>query len=52
MKAVEISGPQGGPVEVGHNTAVIEGIIARIQQAKARREHQRRTEDASTGAPR
>ncbi|MFI9552357.1 hypothetical protein [Nonomuraea endophytica] len=38
VKAVEVSGPQGRPVELTHNEAVIENIIARIRKAKARRQ--------------
>ncbi|MER7362662.1 hypothetical protein [Nonomuraea wenchangensis] len=37
VKAVEVSGPQGGPMKLDQNDAVIEGIIQRIAKVKARR---------------
>jgi hypothetical protein len=40
VKAVEVSGPQGGPVPLSPNQAVIENIISRIAAVKARREEQ------------
>ncbi|RVX45765.1 hypothetical protein EDD27_8582 [Nonomuraea polychroma] len=38
VRAVEVSGPQGGPVNVTDDQAVIENIMARIAKAKARRQ--------------
>ncbi|MFI6803125.1 hypothetical protein [Streptosporangium canum] len=38
VKAVEISGPQGGAVAVGYDTAALERLAARIKETKARRE--------------
>ncbi|TMR90040.1 hypothetical protein [Nonomuraea basaltis] len=46
VKAVEVSGPQGGPVNLTHNEAVIENLIARIAETKARRQEQARRERA------
>ncbi|WP_449066238.1 hypothetical protein [Planomonospora algeriensis] len=36
-KAVELSGPGSGPVEVTHQAEVVEGILARVRKAKERR---------------
>ncbi|NRQ30678.1 hypothetical protein HII36_02335 [Nonomuraea sp. NN258] len=52
VKAVEVSGPQGGPVNVGTDPAIIQNIIDRVAKAKARRlEAEGRAADAG-GAPR
>lgn len=40
VKAVEVSGPQGGSVSLSPNQGVIENIISRIAAAKARRQEQ------------
>jgi hypothetical protein len=40
VKAVEVSGHQGGPVEVGYNSAVVEGISKRVAETKRRRQAQ------------
>ncbi|MBG0818899.1 hypothetical protein [Planomonospora sp. ID82291] len=36
-KALELSGPNSGPVEVSHQAEVVEGILARVRKAKERR---------------
>ncbi|GAB2468186.1 hypothetical protein GCM10027187_40470 [Streptosporangium sandarakinum] len=36
-KAVELSGPGAGPVEVSHQADVVEGILARVRAARERR---------------
>ncbi|MFI6499876.1 hypothetical protein [Nonomuraea typhae] len=46
VKAVEVTGHQGGPVEVDQNSKVIEGIMRRIAEVKKRRQAER-----SSGAP-
>ncbi|MFG6193377.1 hypothetical protein [Nonomuraea sp. JJY05] len=38
VKAVEVSGPQGGPVQVIPDQAIIENIRARVAMSKARRQ--------------
>ncbi|MFI6496660.1 hypothetical protein [Nonomuraea typhae] len=38
VKAVEVSGPDRGPVKLDHQEQVIENIIARVSAAKARRQ--------------
>ncbi|MBN6058319.1 hypothetical protein JYK22_40740, partial [Nonomuraea sp. RK-328] len=48
VKAVQVSGPQGGPVNLTHDQAVIENIIARVAKAKARRQ----AEATGEGLPR
>ncbi|MEV0351548.1 hypothetical protein AB0H88_37735 [Nonomuraea sp. NPDC050680] len=40
VKAVEVSGHQGGAVEIGPNAAVIEGIVKRIAEVRKRRQAQ------------
>ncbi|WP_153264320.1 hypothetical protein [Nonomuraea phyllanthi] len=35
VKAVEVSGPQGGPVNAGPDPAIIQNIISRVAKAKA-----------------
>ncbi|MEU4231217.1 hypothetical protein AB0F17_43575 [Nonomuraea sp. NPDC026600] len=40
VKAVEVSGHQGGPVEVGYDSAAVEGIVKRISEVKQRRQAQ------------
>ncbi|WP_449064787.1 hypothetical protein [Planomonospora algeriensis] len=50
VKAVEVSGPAGGPVKADYDVKVIEGLVAKIQQAKARRERER-TRESSAPSP-
>jgi hypothetical protein len=38
VKAVEVSGHQGGPIEVGSNAAVVESLVRRIAEVKKRRQ--------------
>lgn len=40
VKAVEVSGPAGGAVQVHHNDAVVEGLAARVRAVKERREQE------------
>ncbi|MFI7134049.1 hypothetical protein ACIBQ1_50840 [Nonomuraea sp. NPDC050153] len=51
VKAVELSGHQGGAIEVGHNTAVVEGIVKRIAEVKQRRHAQNNAQGLSAGEP-
>ncbi|MEQ4720203.1 hypothetical protein [Nonomuraea sp. B19D2] len=40
VKAVEVSGHQGGPIEVGNNAAVVESLVKRIAEVRKRRQAQ------------
>ncbi|MFF4195180.1 hypothetical protein [Nonomuraea sp. NPDC001831] len=51
VKAVEVSGPQGGPVNVGPDPALIQNIIDRVTKAKARRQRQVAAEALRVSAP-
>ncbi|MBG0818274.1 helix-turn-helix domain-containing protein [Planomonospora sp. ID82291] len=37
VKAVELSGPDGGPVEVAHEVEILEGLVSRVEAVKARK---------------
>ncbi|GAA3253012.1 hypothetical protein [Nonomuraea helvata] len=51
VKAVEVSGPQGGPVNLTHNEAVIENIRARVAKSRARRQAETGTEGLREPTP-
>ncbi|MEU4229405.1 hypothetical protein AB0F17_34355 [Nonomuraea sp. NPDC026600] len=37
VKAVELTGADGGPVEVAHQAGIVEGVVARVAAVKARK---------------
>ncbi|MBT2225011.1 hypothetical protein [Nonomuraea sp. NEAU-A123] len=49
VKAVEVSGHQGGAIEIGHNAAVVEGIVKRIAEVKQRRQAQNNPQGRPAG---
>ncbi|TMR10092.1 hypothetical protein ETD86_40930 [Nonomuraea turkmeniaca] len=37
VKAVELTGADGGPVEIAHQAGIVEGVVARVAAVKARK---------------